>query len=120
MPVRLPARVPGPPAALSWLTVSAVMVRAVVAPSPAPATTRAPSDSAGRGTGERRPEGRRFPEAAAVRSGLAAEDAHAFTGKECGSDGDNIMKSCGGSAASGEFSSFSHLALRSLLPCGCS
>jgi hypothetical protein len=85
MPVRLPAKVARPPVAVSWPELSAVMVSAVVAPSPMPATTRAAPARAGRGAGERRPCGDparpfwRFPEPAAVCIGLVAEAAHVFT-----------------------------------------
>jgi hypothetical protein len=85
MPVRLPAKVARPPVAFSWPAVSAVMVSAVVAPSPMPATTSAAPARVGCGVGERRlcdDAARpfwRFPEPAAVCNGLAAEAAHVFT-----------------------------------------
>ena len=62
IPVRLPAKVAGPPGVRSWLAVSAVKVSAAVAPSPAPATRRAILAAAGRGRGTRgRAGARRLP-----------------------------------------------------------
>ena len=80
MPVRLPAKVARPPVAVSWLALSAVIVSAVVAPSPIPATTRAAPARTGRGAGDRRPGGgRRLPAPVAACVGLAADAAHVFT-----------------------------------------
>src|ERR1035441_8349061 len=106
MPVRFPAKVARPPVAVSWLTLSAVMVSAVVAPSPTPATTRAAPARAGRGAAapraagwcaagwrpSRRPSGRRFPARAPAGSGFPAGTDRAFTSQGCRSDGDKIVK----------------------------
>ena len=84
MPVRLPAKVARPPVAVSWPALSAVMVSAVVAPSPMPATTRAAPARAGRGAGDRRPCGTARPFGASrSRSRYASvwrqSAAHVFT-----------------------------------------
>src|SRR5579862_936431 len=91
MPVTLPANVASPPAADSWLAVSAVTVSAVVAPRPTPAASSAAPATTGRGPAEPRRRGLRFRSRAAGR-GWAEEKGSALTPTEWGTDGDRIMK----------------------------
>src|SRR5579862_2293080 len=91
MPVTLPANVARPPAADSWLAVSAVTVSAVVAPRPTPAASSAAPATTGRGPAEPRRRGLRFRSRAAG-SGWAEEKGSALTPTEWGTDGDRIMK----------------------------